>query len=128
MKALLLSVLMLLGCAAGANAANPATDPLEATPAELGKKLERLVVPEVQYHEATLKEITRDLAVRSKALDPDKAGFTVTLTPAAEKTPSTITLSLRNVPMIELIKYVTNLSNLKYRLTKDNVVVFDALK
>jgi general secretion pathway protein D len=126
MKAILLSVLLLIS-AARVPAAKP-NDVPRATVAELTRQLESTVIEKVNYREATIPEIAEHLVKQSKDLDPNKAGFTITLTPAAKNAQARITLSLSNVPMIEVIKYITNLADLKYRLEKDNVVVFDALK
>jgi hypothetical protein len=125
-KALFLSVL-LLAFAQLVVAAKPDGVP-RATVAELEKQLESTIIDKVDYHEATIVEIADDLVARSKKLDPNKKGFTISFTPAARKAPQRITLRLTNVPMIELIKYVTNLADLQYRLAKNHVIAFDVLQ
>jgi hypothetical protein len=107
-----------------ARAAKPKDLP-EATVAELTKQLDTMVLEKIDFREASVAEAAEFLVARSKELDPQKVGFTIALAPEIRKQSERITLSLRNVPMIELIKYVTSLSNLKYKLTKGNVIMFE---
>ncbi len=99
-------------------------------------KLDRIIIPELQFRDATIREAIDFLKQRSADLDtaePDLAqrGVNIVLkldsASAAGGIPGLdggsasladrrITLSLRNVPLREALRYITNLANLKYKV------------
>ncbi len=119
------------------------------------KKLNEIIVPEINYREAVVSDVITFLSDESRRLDPDKVGVNIVLgggiatstgpaTPpvappaapgaapeaggpgggtAGEVEGRKITLSLRNVPLIEALKYVTTLANMKYRVESSAVIV-----
>jgi len=123
------------------------------------KKLNEIIIPEINYREAVVSDVITFLSDESRRLDPAKVGVNIVLssgiaaptaTPAptapppapaapgaeagAAPTPPAvpggetpegrkITLSLRNVPLIDALKYVTTLAELKYRIESSAVIV-----
>ncbi len=120
------------------------------------KKLNEIIVPEINYREAVVSDVITFLSDESRRLDPEKVGVNIVLgggivtpgAPAAAPAPAPaapgaapeaaqpagagnageiegrkITLSLRNVPLIDALKYVTTLANLKYRVEPSAVIV-----
>src|ERR1035437_2188554 len=120
------------------------------------RKLNEIIVPEINYREAVVSDVITFLSDESRRLDPDKVGVNIVLggglaaptgppppRPAPPAAPGAaaeagpaggagnagevegrkITLSLRNVPLIEALKYVTTLANLKYRVESSAVIV-----
>ena len=120
------------------------------------RKLNEIIVPEINYREAVVSDVITFLSDESRRLDPEKIGVNIVLgggiaapsgpavppaapPPAPGAAPETgtapgagnagevegrkITLSLRNVPLIEALKYVTTLANLKYRVESSAVIV-----
>jgi general secretion pathway protein D len=119
------------------------------------RKLNEIIVPEINYREAVVSDVITFLSDESRRLDPDKVGVNIVLgggivAPTGPATPPAappaapgaapeaglpgggngnevegrkITLSLRNVPLIEALKYVTTLANLKYRVESSAVIV-----
>jgi beta-lactamase regulating signal transducer with metallopeptidase domain len=86
-------------------------------------KLNSIILPKLQYREATARECMEHLQKWSAQCDPEKVGvkFTVHI---PEGTPDArISLSLQNVPLIEALKYVTNLGNLGYRIAENEVFI-----
>lgn len=105
-------------------------------------KLNRIIIPRLDVQEATVRDVVDFLKQRSKDLDttadetPEKKGVSIVMKledaqapdPAASASPSAplpmhggnentrITLSLTNVSLIEALKYVTELSGLKYKI------------
>ncbi len=71
-----------------------------------------LILPQVEFRDATLPEALDSLAVRSRALDPKKQGVNIILDVPPEKRDAKITLSLRNIPLIEALRYASQLSGL----------------
>jgi hypothetical protein len=123
MKTLLLSVFLGLACIAPAAA--PSLPAIVDSVAKTTKRAEKIIFPRVEFREASLQEIAHFLSKKSKDLDPEKIGVEIQITPeglaAADKTK--ITLSLNNVPQIEIVKYVTNLANLRYTLETSKIVL-----
>ena len=128
----------------------PQTDEV-AEPGNVSKiqrKLERIIIPKLEFREATLREAVDFLKRKSVELDPDepKTGVNIVLkldtnsyvvVPDSAPPPSAIpgldappasavslgtpadariTVSLANVPLIEALKYVTGLANLKFKV------------
>jgi general secretion pathway protein D len=119
-----------------------------ARQAEIAQKLNDITIPEVNFREAALSDVVTFLHDESVRLDPQHIGVNFVLSPgvSAPTTPPPpppaapgaappeagavhetatrpITLSLRNVPLIELVKYVTTLANLKYRIEQSAVLI-----
>ena len=123
--------------------------------AKIQRKLERIIIPKLEFKEATIREAVDYLKRKSVELDPDdpKTGVNIVLrleggsnvvvpdaagappvsaipgldaapapalaaAPAALGNPADarITVSLSNIPMIEALKYVTGLANLKFKV------------
>jgi hypothetical protein len=119
-KTLLLLVLLAMFVAV-APAAKPEATRVENL--EIAKRVEAIILPEVSYREATVTEIVAHLNRVSKDLDANKVGVPIELSAAAKASDTRITLSLKNVPLIEVIKYLTNLGRLKYKITASKVMI-----
>jgi bla regulator protein blaR1 len=103
-------------------------------------KLQR-VVPQLEFRETSVREALDFLRVKSVELDvdePDPAqrgvNFVVNLGQADGRVPDApkagfdikpadarITISLRNIPLLEALKYVTNLAGLKFAIEEHGV-------
>jgi len=84
------------------------------TAGPLADKLNRIVIPKLEFRDATLKEVVDVLNAKSRELDteetdPGKQGVPIRVTSAAPD--QRITLSLNNIPLIEALRYVCTLSN-----------------
>ena len=131
----------------------PSRDP--GNIAKITRKLERIIIPKLEFKEATIREAVDYLKRKSIELDPDdpktgvnivlklEGGASVAVPDAAGAPPvsaipgldaapaptatapavalgnpadARITVSLSNIPMIEALKYVTGLANLKFKV------------
>lgn len=110
------------------------------------EKLNKITFPEINFREAVISDVVNFLSTKSRELDSDKVGINIVLgagvpaapapAPGEAAPPATagnvrpITLSLRNVPMVEVLKYVCSLANLKYRVESNAVLIlpFDAVE
>ena len=129
---------------------------------KIKEKLNKIIIPEINYREAVVSDVITFLSEESRRLDvPDHVGVNIVLSgglgtpspatpagapalPPAAPAPGTpeagtpaapgagagegvegrkITLSLRNVPMIDALKYVTQLAGLKYLVEPSTVIV-----
>jgi general secretion pathway protein D len=114
-------------------------------------KLNEIIFPEIKFREATITDVIQYLSDESRKIDPKKQGVNIVLgagiggggtaptpssapgeggAPPPTLAPTTgsegaqpITLSLRDVPMIEALKYITSLANLKYRIESSAVLI-----
>lgn len=86
-------------------------------------KLERIILPKVQFQGASLEESMRALDRMATESDPEKKG--VRMVVQAGSTPSTaqISLDLKDVPLIEALRYVTELAGYKYVIKTDQILV-----
>ena len=104
------------------NAAKPElTDP--ATIAPVGDRMARMIIPRIAFQDAKVPDIFTRLAKTSKDLDPTNVGVLFELSPAAKGNATEVTISLNNVPLEELLKYVTHLANLKYQIAATKVLI-----
>ena len=113
--------------------------------AEITQKLNEIVLPEVNFREAVISDVINFLVEESRRLDPTHTGINMVLStrvaPAAVEgappptvegqppvpTPEVgvqrITLNLRNVPIIDALKYITTQADLKYRIESSAVII-----
>jgi hypothetical protein len=92
--------------------------------AALKQRLETLTVPAVNFRDAPVRDAIEWLREESGKLSPDKQPLNVVwMVPADAKLPG-ITLKLQQVPLLELLRYVTELAGLRYRLDPHAVVIF----
>ncbi len=117
--------------------------------AEIMRKLNEIIFPEINFREAVISDVVNFLSEQSRKLDPEKTGVNIVLgagvaeasspeappaatepgQPAAATPPASpeggrkITLNLRNVPMIDALRYITSLANLKFRMESSAVLI-----
>ena len=105
-----------------------------ASKADITNKLNKIVIDEINFREITVREFVDFLKLKSRQLDPEREGINIVLklsqdTPTSENgddqdfgsitTPSTkisISPAISNIPLIEAIRYLTELSNLKSKI------------
>lgn len=98
---------------------------LQASKAELiRQKLESLIIPDLQFTDVTLEEGIEFLRVKSRDLDTSKEGpkginFILRGAPSKAK----ISLNLKDVPMIEALRYIAELGGAKVRIEPHAVIV-----
>ncbi|MBN8421864.1 MAG: M56 family metallopeptidase [Verrucomicrobia bacterium] len=91
----------------------PSAAELPARPLSfLEKKATAIILPTVQFREATVVEAVEFLRVKAKDLDPDKNGVNILV--RADETPQNalITLDLKDVPLIEALRYTAELAGM----------------
>ncbi|HEY3900481.1 MAG TPA: von Willebrand factor type A domain-containing protein [Chthoniobacter sp.] len=106
---------------------------------ELKRKLETIIIPKIDFRDTTLREAIDWLKKKSVELDasspagskgtnivlklPEVASGEGKDKEASNPADVRITTSLNNVPMIEALKYVTGLANLKFKVEPHAVSV-----
>lgn len=96
--------------------------------AYLTEKMDKIVFPTVQFQNASVDEAIEYLRMKSKDLDtyeadPTRKGVNIILRGGDAPGGSAISLDLKNVPMSEALRYITDLAQLKYKVESYAVVV-----
>ena len=104
--------------------ARAASGLIEDPTRELKKKLYGILIPEVNVHEADVRDVVRFLHDESGRLSPDKTAVNfVWLVPAEEKVPP-VTMQLRKMPLAEVIRYILAAARLNCRVEPHAVVIY----
>lgn len=87
------------------------------------RKLRDLKIPHVEFNNASLDEVIEYMRVTSRNIDPAGRGvdFIVNLEPEARNHP--LSLNLSNVPLEELLRYITQMGGAAYRVENNAVVI-----
>jgi general secretion pathway protein D len=118
-----------------------------ARQAEVQRKLNEIIIPEISLREAVITDVIKFLSDESRRRDPKGVGVNIVLQigevgappPGPEVLPGEapgpppeaigvgavrrVTLSLREIPLIEALKYVTQVAGLKFRVEPSAVLV-----
>ena len=104
--------------------------PVQPAPAGAyyAEKMNRIIFPKVEFMEASVDEIIDLFRTQSREYDnaekdPAKRGVNLVLKHDATTPTVRITLSLRDVPMSEALRYVTQLAGMAFRIEPFAVVV-----
>lgn len=92
------------------------------------EKMQRIIFPTVQFQGASIDEAIEFLRIKSKDLDtverdPTKRGVNLILKPGAAPSTAMISLDLHDVPMVEALRYITELAGMKYKIEPYAVLV-----
>jgi hypothetical protein len=106
------------------------TLPAQAAPsgAYYADKLAKIIIPSVQFREASVDEAIEMLRSNSRDYDtmekdPARKGVNFILKHDATTSTAKVTLDLKEVPMAEVLKYLTQLAGMAYRIEPFAVVV-----
>ncbi|MCX6848603.1 MAG: hypothetical protein NTY98_06760, partial [Verrucomicrobia bacterium] len=107
----------------------PAPPPVDLdAKARLMQKLNETIIPSVHFENATLEQALEFLRKKSRELDKSSApagarGVNIILRQTDFQDSPHITLDLKEVPLSELLRYVTELSLMRYRVESQAVIV-----
>ena len=115
----------------------PAKEPFQNAEVSSGNtgaiqnKLGRTIIPRLEFKEATIRESLDYLKKKSVELDPDdpKTGVNIVLKldeGGSAFNDTRVTVSLSDVPLLEALRYVAGLANLKIKIEPYAVVVVPA--
>ncbi len=96
------------------------------------RKLDQIIIPEINLDEATLDDAIEDLRAKSSEFDlkePDakKRGINIVIR-KHKRTNNPITLRLKNIPLREALRYVTKLSEVQMKVELWGVQIGKNLK
>lgn len=91
---------------------------------ELQRKLAQMTVPEINFRDAVVQDVVTFLREESAKHSTDKKAINfVWLIPGDTKLPP-VSLSLKQIPMLDVLQYVTQLAGLRYRIDAHAVVIY----
>lgn len=97
-----------------ASLVNDASDKMPAAkPGALEEKARRIVVPRMEFVEAPLASVVEFLASKSRELDPEKKGVNIVIHAPPQAQAAKVTLNLRDIPLLDAIRYVAGIAGLK---------------
>lgn len=94
----------------------------------LSRKMQEIRFPQVQFSGASIEEAIEFLRVKSRDLDvnetdPSRKGVNIILNSGDSPSTATISLDLKDVPMVEALRYVTELAGMKFKVEPFAVIV-----
>jgi len=90
----------------------------------LAQKLNSIIIPQVVFEEATVADAATFLTNKTRELDPDGIGVSVLLKNASVSSSSKpFSLRLNNIPAGEVLRYITNLAGVKFRVEEFAVFI-----
>ena len=99
------------------------TGPMTASPLfQLEKKLKEIKIPKIEFSGADLETIRRALSSLSRQFDTDPAKNGVNFIVSADILNSQpVSLKLRDVPLVDVVRYVAQIAGVKYKLSEIGV-------
>lgn len=98
----------------------------------LASKMEKLIFPRIQFQNATLEEAVEYLIVKSRDLDaPEERGIRwgvmiIVADVASTRSNAALSLDLKDVPMIEALRFIAELSGMKLKIEPQVVLLIPA--
>ncbi|MFM8717933.1 MAG: Amuc_1098 family type IV pilus outer membrane protein, partial [Chthoniobacterales bacterium] len=94
----------------------------------IGRKLDDIIIPRISFTDATLREVVESVREQASELDvgatdPSDRGVKIVLKLYDTAASQTITLDLANLPLREVLDYVTRLANLKIKVDPYAVLI-----
>jgi hypothetical protein len=86
------------------------------------KKAGEIILPKVDFREATVAEMVNFMRAKAAELDPEKSGVNIILQPGTGAE-ARITISLANIPLIEALRDTAHLAGLKLRVEANALVI-----
>lgn len=90
------------------------------------QKLRDLKIAQIDFSGAALEEVVEYLRLRSRDLDPQGKGIDFVLRTPAETQSRLISLSLKDVPIEEVLRYVCDMAGLTFRVEEYAVMLLSA--
>jgi len=99
---------------------------IQAARAAREAPLKRIIVPSVDFRQASVADVVKFLSDISAELSADKRPISFVLQVPPDFTPATVTLNLRQVPMLDVLRYCTDAAGLSFKIEPHAVVIYRA--
>lgn len=90
---------------------------------ETKKKLETITVPEIIFNNASIEDASAFFAAKSREFDPGGQGLSFVVRPEAAASARRFDLRLRDVPLLEALRYATQKAGVKFKVEEFAVVI-----
>lgn len=81
-----------------------------------------MIIPEFNYREAKPSEVFASLSDECKRLDPEHVGVNFIVRGEIDET-NAVTITVHNVPLVEVLKYICAPIGLSYRIESNTVII-----
>ncbi len=81
-----------------------------------------IIIPEVQFHDATLAEAVEFLRVKSREVDPKNKGLNILIRPDVDSN-TKISMHLKEAPVQEILRYLVTLAGCMMKREGDVFVI-----
>ena len=107
------------------NAAGNVRDgsPHDASNPRVYSKLSTIIYPEINWKNRNVDSALKYLERYSKEYDPNGEGVAINFISTGDEELPTLTLSLSNMPLIEIIRYVCLMTGLEYRIDGNSILI-----
>jgi hypothetical protein len=86
--------------------------------------LQKMIVPKIEFREASLSDVLSFLHKTSGELSADKKPISFVFHAPPGTTIPAVTLSLQQVPMLDVLRYVTATTGLAYKVEPHAVIIY----
>lgn len=86
--------------------------------------LQKMIVPKIEFREATLSDVLGFLHKMSGELSSDKKPVSFVFHAPPGTTVPTVTLSLQQAPMLDVLRYLTTTTGLAYKVEPHAVIIY----
>lgn len=90
---------------------------------ETKKKLENIIIPDIVFNNASIEDASAFFAAKSREFDPSGQGLSFVVRPEAAATARRFDLRLRDVPLLEALRYATQKAGVKFKVEEFAVVI-----
>jgi general secretion pathway protein D len=90
---------------------------------KLEKKLREIKIPKLEFSGASLDEVIEYLRITTASLDPEGKGVDFIINAPDETKSRTMNLSLQDMPLEEVVRYVVQMAQAAYRVEESAVVI-----
>ena len=96
----------------------------ETSQNSLYERMQKIIFPVVEFENASIKSVIKYLSRMSKRYDPTKQGVNIVsgITDPNAEAGMTVDMSFSDMPMSEILRYISKYTGLKYKV-ENNVVV-----
>lgn len=94
---------------------------------DLRHKLERTMISELNVRDAPVTNVIEILRTESEKTSADKTAINFVWQAPESSKAATVTLNLHNIPLADVLKYVTESAGLRYRTDAHAVVIYKPL-
>jgi hypothetical protein len=91
---------------------------------DLRQQLNETIIPEVSVREAPVIDVIEYLIEQSQKLSGDPSPINLVWQAPEDAKAAKVTLSLRKIPFADVLKYVTEIAGLRYRIDAHAIVIY----